>query len=593
MPSTTVEIKGKDNTSRAFSSVNKAIGGLKTGVLAIGTAITGATVALGAWFSSLKDTADRLQKVSGQLNISAESLQKFQFGASQSGVSNEKFNKGLQKLSYNLGQAFKGTKKQSDAFRILQVNIKDADGNLRKVDEILPEVADGFKAMGDNTFAISLANDLFERSGVELLNFLRLGREGLENYGDALESFGGVISTEGTNNAAEFNDRVEALSLSFRDKFAPIIKLANEALKPFTKELDRAKMTLPQLQKEIQGQINKLVKQRDALKDSKKENKNWTSVLVKGARATTVSKESIQKQINVLAKQRAEIKEQIKVQEEEFAKRKRAIEKELKMFKGKTEVIEDQSVSVKDLVSNYSQLRSAEKEIKLSAETIITLYEQMALGKEKVMKVNEESFEDEMDFLDDLEKEYKKKDFAYAKMLEERRILEKKHHEQVVADATSTITSLSASVKDESDDLFYLYQATSIGQAIMSTHEAATKALTAGPYLGPILAGLIYGLGMANVNKIRKEKPPSQRYLGGNVSAGQQYLVGERGPEILRMGNRGGNVVPNNAIGGPTNVLINISAVDARGIDDLLHRKRDTLVGIINQSLHRQTRQAI
>ena len=127
----------------------------------------------------------------------------------------------------------------------------------------------------------------------------------------------------------------------------------------------------------------------------------------------------------------------------------------------------------------------------------------------------------------------------------------------------------------------------------MSTHEAATKALTAGPVLGPIMAGLIYGLGMANVNKIRKEKPPSQRYLGGNVSAGQQYLVGERGPEILQMGNRGGNIVPNNAIGKPTNVLINISAVDARGIDDLLHRRKDTLVGIINQSLHRQTRQAI
>ena len=178
-------------------------------------------------------------------------------------------------------------------------------------------------------------------------------------------------------------------------------------------------------------------------------------------------------------------------------------------------------------------------------------------------------------------------------MMENRRISEKKLQEEATKSSLSSIASLSAGVKDESDDLFYLYQATSIGQAIMSTHEAATKALTAGPYMGPIMAGLIYGLGMANVNKIRKEKPPSQRYLGGNVSAGKRYLVGERGPEVLQMGNRGGNIVPNSQLGGPTNVMINISAVDARGIDSLLKDRKDTLVGIINQSLHRSTRRAI
>ena len=589
MPSTTVEIKGKDNTSRAFNSVNKAIGGLKTGVIAIGTAITGATVALGAWFNSLKDTADRIQKVSGQLNISAEALQKFQFGASQSGVSNEKFNKSLQKLSYNLGQAFIGAKNQADAFRILQVNIKNSDGSLRKVDEILPEVADGFKALGDNTISTKLAQDLFERSGTELLNFLRLGSEGIGNYGKALENLGGVITTEATNNSADFNDRIEALALSFRDKFAPIIALANEALKPFTKELDRAKMTLPQLQKEIQGQINKLVKQRNALKDSKNENEGLLASLLKGARASTVSKASIQKQIDVLAKQRAEIEQQIEANENEFEQKKKLIEQEIKAIEKKDDATEAQEDFAFSIYETNDALLSQQSALKDTSKG----FEELLVQKQNQIDMNAELFEEEKDFLEELEKEYKKKDFAYAKMVAEQIEQDKKKREEGTKAGLASIQQLSAGVKDESDDLFYLYQATSIGQAIMSTHEAAAKALTAGPVLGPIMAGLIYGLGMANVNKIRKEKPPSQRYLGGNVSAGQQYLVGERGPEILQMGNRGGNIVPNNAIGKPTNVLINISAVDARGIDDLLHRKKDTLVGIINQSLHRQTRQAI
>ena len=37
---------------------------------------------------------------------------------------------------------------------------------------------------------------------------------------------------------------------------------------------------------------------------------------------------------------------------------------------------------------------------------------------------------------------------------------------------------------------------------------------------------------------------------GGPVMAGRNYLVGERGPEILRMGSQAGTVVPNNALGG-------------------------------------------
>ena len=57
-----------------------------------------------------------------------------------------------------------------------------------------------------------------------------------------------------------------------------------------------------------------------------------------------------------------------------------------------------------------------------------------------------------------------------------------------------------------------------------------------------------------------------KRANGGPVSPGGAYLVGERGPEILQMGSRGGNIIPNNAIGGggTTNNMITVN-VDATG----------------------------
>ena len=57
-----------------------------------------------------------------------------------------------------------------------------------------------------------------------------------------------------------------------------------------------------------------------------------------------------------------------------------------------------------------------------------------------------------------------------------------------------------------------------------------------------------------------------KRANGGPVSAGGAYLVGERGPELLQMGSRGGTIIPNNAIGGggTTNNMITVN-VDASG----------------------------
>ena len=54
---------------------------------------------------------------------------------------------------------------------------------------------------------------------------------------------------------------------------------------------------------------------------------------------------------------------------------------------------------------------------------------------------------------------------------------------------------------------------------------------------------------------------------GGRVSAGGTYVVGERGAEILQMGSKGGNIIPNSQIGrGGDSVVNNISInVDASG----------------------------
>ena len=74
--------------------------------------------------------------------------------------------------------------------------------------------------------------------------------------------------------------------------------------------------------------------------------------------------------------------------------------------------------------------------------------------------------------------------------------------------------------------------------------------------------------------------------MGGTVRSGQPYIVGEAGAELFTP-NQTGTITPNNAMGG-NNVNININAVDAQGIDDLLYDKRAMLVSVIQKSLREQ-----
>ena len=49
---------------------------------------------------------------------------------------------------------------------------------------------------------------------------------------------------------------------------------------------------------------------------------------------------------------------------------------------------------------------------------------------------------------------------------------------------------------------------------------------------------------------------------GGRVSAGGAFVVGERGPEILQMGSKGGNIIPNSQIGGGGDSITNMITVN-------------------------------
>ena len=85
---------------------------------------------------------------------------------------------------------------------------------------------------------------------------------------------------------------------------------------------------------------------------------------------------------------------------------------------------------------------------------------------------------------------------------------------------------------------------------------------------------------------------PTPRAAGGNVRAGQPYLVGEAGHEMF-VPSQNGNIVPNNQLGGGQNINITINANDTQGFDELLIKRRATIVNVINDALNSQGKEAL
>jgi len=105
------------------------------------------------------------------------------------------------------------------------------------------------------------------------------------------------------------------------------------------------------------------------------------------------------------------------------------------------------------------------------------------------------------------------------------------------------------------------------------------NALSGGKGFGGFLGGLFGG-----------------REMGGRVQAGGAYVVGERGPELLQMGSKGGTVIPNSQIGGGssvTNVVtinVDASGTEVQGNDGQANEFGKVLAAAIQTELANQKR---
>lgn len=204
-----------DGLSKAERESKKRMDGIKKSVAGVGAALgalgAGAAVGTAALVKSQIDLADAFSKQSSILGIAIEDLSALSYAADLSDVSNKQLETSITKLNKAMKDSLEGTGAGAEAFKVLGVNVKNADGTLRDSYSVFTDVADAFAGMEDGATKAALAQEIFGKSGTKLIPLLNGGAEGLADMRREAEQLGQVIDSDTGKAAEEFNDNLTRL----------------------------------------------------------------------------------------------------------------------------------------------------------------------------------------------------------------------------------------------------------------------------------------------------------------------------------------------------------------------------------------------
>ena len=188
--------------SSAVNKMQSAVDGLKKGIAGLAAGLT-----VGAFSAAIKnqlDIADAMGKTAERTGLAVKDVAGLKLAFDMSGVSSDKLEISLGKMAKNMAEG-------SKAFGAMGVQIKNADGTLRSTRDVLGDVADKFAGYRDGAEKTALAQELFGKSGTEMISVLNAGRAGLDEMDAQAKRLGLTLDEEATAKATQFNDTLTLL----------------------------------------------------------------------------------------------------------------------------------------------------------------------------------------------------------------------------------------------------------------------------------------------------------------------------------------------------------------------------------------------
>lgn len=156
------------------------------------------------------------ERMSARAGVSAESFQRLAYAARTSGTDADAFADVLADLGEKAVDAATGNEDLQKTFRALGVNVRTVDGNMRKSDALLADVADAFARMEDGPVKTAIALQLLSDEGARLIPLLNQGSTGLQKLGGEAARLGLVLNGQALKQSEAFAGGLEQLKATLK-----------------------------------------------------------------------------------------------------------------------------------------------------------------------------------------------------------------------------------------------------------------------------------------------------------------------------------------------------------------------------------------
>ena len=200
-------VKGLQGSLGSMGSKAKKMGISFTKNVALPLAAGG--VAAFAFSKKMAGSLDDIDKMSSRLGMSAEAFQEWDFILSQSGVSIDQMQMGMKKMSQMAVDAAEGGVKGSEAFEKLGISVTDSTGKMKGQTELFEETVVQLQGMESGIEKTNLAQELFGRTGQEMLPLLNAQAGGIEELKKKAHELGIIQSGEAIDAGVQFTDTLD------------------------------------------------------------------------------------------------------------------------------------------------------------------------------------------------------------------------------------------------------------------------------------------------------------------------------------------------------------------------------------------------
>jgi methyl-accepting chemotaxis protein len=531
------ELTAIDKTKAAFNRVKSGLGKIKNTAAATTKILGGATLAFGAVATATTlaakssfDYIDAIGKVSLRTGLAVETIQALEQAAIESGASIEETRKGFEKFARSVGDASRGLKTQADIFRDLGVNIRDNQGNVKDLDTILRDTAEGISQLGSESEKATALANLFGRAGIKLSEVFRGGAEGIDEFVEKAQKLGITLDQQAIDNVQAFNDSFSILSAQVRtvkDKvFAEFTPVLNQVVTGFSNMMtatDDAEsgvdILAQRISKDLLNAFADFVEGIGHIENALAGAKNFFDFLYTAPLIFGTSAEALVNGVTA-------IKESFSGMGEETQQTTSYFTELAAKIRNTADLLGE------DIVPTITLTGGAMKKAGELTSTLTDQLDPLARFGQEFKDVNKLISQGTVDAIKGME------------------------------DAlVNFVTTGKMSFKDLVDSIIADLVRIQIRKALVGSFDFLSTGLSS-----------LFG----------------KRALGGHVTAGKPYIVGEKGAEMF-VPNSSGTIVPNNQMGmSAPSVNFTIQATDASGFDELLVSRKNQIVAMISQAMNQK-----